>query len=408
MGIAEKIAFPYGLSGVIGSVKTRDETAVFFGADFLGMEKQPGFDKQLFVDGTNAMLAYMRRNFPNSRLLYQPHPNEVDEHTYLDLQGFERGEKMVAEVFLYTHAADIVFVLSACSGASVSAYAMGFNAFVGIKLLEKALSPEIMSGYREYLAGTPESFFLNSLDATVPSRSSPAKEDESHSIARLKEAVGSPKKLWVLVQSPSFMVQASLILKYARAGNPDLKAGILKVGGGRWRKTADVSTLERDFDDVVHVREHRVLYSARPLHLLKAALVAFSIRNLPIKRGDAVVSFCYTMFEEDCIISYFKKKARMIGIIENRWFHFTFVDMGKSLPASGFRAPLGALAFAWILEPLLGLYRTITKEYGAGVVINIFRYRAPLESVYDIALVTVPMVPKGDAKITTGRYTPLT
>ena len=110
------------------------------------------------------------------------------------------------------------------------------------------------------------------------------------------------------------------------------------------------------------------------------------------------------MFEEDCIISYFKRKARMIGLIENRWYHFSFVNMGKDLSASGFRAPLGALAFAWFLEPLLGLYRTVTKEYRDGRVINFVRYRAPLDAVYDTAFVLMPDDNFGDARITMEAY----
>src|SRR3989344_3731596 len=218
MGVAEKIAFPYDLSGIIGKDLSKGGVAVFFGTDFYNLPK--GSDHELFIQRTNEMLAYMRKHFPSSRLLYQAHPNETDEYTRLDLTGFESGEKMIAEVFLYEHASEIVFVLSACSGASLSAYAMGFNAAVCIDMLHDALPEEALIGYRSYFGDTPESFFMRSFDGPLPVRKSVSREHEDRSVARIKEAIGTTNKLWVLAQSPSFAVQAALVLKYARESNP--------------------------------------------------------------------------------------------------------------------------------------------------------------------------------------------
>jgi len=402
MGVVEKIVFPYRLPL---QSQSRERTAIFFGTDFYNLPA--GSNHELFIERTDEMLAFMRRHLPNTRLLYQPHPNETDEYTKLDLQGFTVGKKIIAEALLSENALNVVFALSACSGASLSAYQMGFNAAVAIDLLHGAVPEEVIVGYRSYFGSAPENFFLQSLD-DLPVRRPVAEADETHAIRSIQNAIGSAKKLWVLIQSPSFMVQAALIVRYAREVNPNLEAGILKIGSRRWEVSPAFDTLESGFNETILVRDRRILYSARPLRLLEATFATFRIFRLPIRKGDAVVSFCYTMFEEDCLISYHKRKARMIGFIESRWYHFTFVDQGKNLPKSEFRTPRGAFAFAWFLEPLLGLYRTVTREYKDGRVINFFRYRAPLESVYDTAFVLMPDDHFGDAKVVTSAYTPLT
>ncbi|MEK7133855.1 MAG: hypothetical protein AAB804_02190 [Patescibacteria group bacterium] len=399
----QKILFPYLLSDIIRQNAETADTVVFFGTDFYNLPY--GSDHTVFIERTNQMLEYIRKHFPNSRLLYQAHPNETDEYTHLDLKDFSLGERVIAEAFLYQNASEISFVLSACSGASASAYAMGFNAAVCIDLLHGALPEEAIIGYRSYFAGIPEGFFIRSFQEPVPVREPVSKQQEAYSIARIKEAVGTTGKLWVLTSSPGLAVQAALVLKYAREHNPALKAGMLKIGGRRWEVAPIMSKLEEGFEEVIHVRDRRILYSARPQRLLEAARTASRIKKLPIREGDVVVSFCNTLFEENCIIAYHKRKARIIGLIENRWYHFTFSDRGESLSASEFRASWGALAFSWVLEPLLGLYRTVTKEYKDGRVINFFRYRSSLESVYDTVFVLVPDARFSDAKITDEAYT---
>ncbi len=384
MGTVEKIIFPYCLR----PEPSGENIAIFFGTDFYNLPA--GSNERLFIERTDQMLAYMRARLAHCRLLYQPHPNETDEYTKLNLKGFEVGQKMIAEVLLYEQASSVQFVLSACSGASLSAYAMGFNAAVAINLLSDALPEDAIAGYGQYFAGAPDAFFLRHLNGPLPVRSRVSQEEEQRASALIKEAIGSPKKLWVLIQSPGFAIQAVRMLQLARESNPSMQACILTIGGRRWSTMPAVSKLLDEFDETLRLRDSRILYSARPQRLLEAAREAYKIKCLPISVGDVVVSFCYTMFEEDCVISYHKHKARMIGLIENRWYHFTFVNRGHSLPQSGFRAPHGALAFAWLLEPLLGLYRTVTREYKDGRVINFFRYRLPLESVYDTAIILLP------------------
>ncbi len=384
MGTVEKINFPYCLR----TEPSGENIAIFFGTDFYNLPD--GSNRQLFIECTNQMLAYMRRHFPESTLLYQPHPNEADEYTKLDLGGFKVGEKIVAEVLLYEKASSVQFVFSACSGSSISAYEMGFNAAVGLELLHGALPEEVIIGYRSYFAGLPESFFMRSLNDSLPACVSISRESEARMASIIKEAIGPAKKLWILTSSPGLAVQAALVLKYARERNPDLRAGLLKIGGRRWETTPVISNLEKGFDETIYLRDRRILYSARPGRLFEAIRTAWKLRRLPIKEGDVIVSFCNTLFEENCIISYHKKNALMITFIENRWHHFTFADKGRSLPQSGFRTPWGSHAFAWFLEPLLGLYRTVNKEYKDGKVINLFRYRAPLEIVYDTAFILMP------------------
>lgn len=384
MGVAEKIAFPYGLT----TLENSSRTAIFFGTDFYNLPADSNQGR--FIEETNNMLSYMRRHFPDCDLVYQPHPNEKDEFTKLDLTGFTVGEKIIAEVLLYENAQNIKFVLSACSGASISAYAMGINAGIFIDRLHGAISEEAIIGYRNYFAGASEDFFISSYDMQPPMRAKHLKSADTYAISRIQEAISKTKRLWILTSSPALSIQASLVLRFASEHNPGMTAGLLKIGDKRWETMPKITDLESGFDETIYLRNKRIINSARPKRLWEAIVTALKIRTLPIQKGDVVVSFCNTLFEENCILAYHGRKARMVSFIENRWHHFTFQDKGRSLAAQHFREPWGALVFAWFLEPMLGLYRTITLEFQDGRVINFFRYRKPLERVYDHAFIVMP------------------
>src|SRR3989344_3250546 len=166
MGVVQKILFPYTYPALPAEKRSAPDTAIFFGTDFYNLPI--GSDQPLFIERTNRMLAYVRRHFPDARLLYQPHPNEKDEYALLDLTGFEVGKRTIADLLLWEEASRIAAVFASCSWAAATSYAMGFRSGVFLDLLKDTIPDEAILGYRSYFAGFPDSFFIRSLEQDLP------------------------------------------------------------------------------------------------------------------------------------------------------------------------------------------------------------------------------------------------
>jgi len=392
MGVVQKILFPYTYPALPAEKRSAPDTAIFFGTDFYNLPI--GSDQPLFIERTNQMLAYVRRHFPNCRLLYQPHPNEKDEYTLLHLTGFEVGKRTIADVLLFEQAPRIAGVFASCSWAAASAYSMGCRAGVFLDLLKGAIPDDTMTGYRSYFAGFPDSFFIRSFEQNLPPLPPERQEEINDTLRSIERMIGEAKTIWFLSSDPAYVVHASLLahhLKRTRGASVHL----LAIQAPRWRNI-EGSALYRVFDSVISLR--RQIYTARPQRFFALLRNMLEFRRLPIQPGDTLVSFAHAQFAENCILSWYPR-LRKVLMFESRWHHFNYEDGWKTLPPEGYRVLPGVHFFNRIVEPLFGLKQTIYKEYADGKGTNVYRYALPLESVYDAVFVLQPptSVPRGSA-----------
>ncbi len=378
MGTIQRIPFPY-LINHNSKLSNKPHVVIFFSTDFFNLPADSNRD--LFIERTNQVLEYIRTQFPGRTLLYQAHPNEHDEQKYLDLTGFTIGEPTIAEVLLWEHSEEIEYVFSINSWASASAYLMGLQAAVLFDAFTGALSEETMKGTRGYYARFPDSFFIRSFDSLVPKQEfSVSQEIERASFSVIEQAVGTPPTLWVIANEPSTALRAAIIIRHLRRSNPTLRAVLLKLHHRRWNLVSLSQGIFSEFDEQRDIP--RVWYSVRPAKVWNAIQVALAMRRIPLMRGDVLISFAHPYFHENCLLSY-HRGVKKILCMESRWYNFTYDGEALHLRQEEFFTPFSTRLFNLVLEPLLGLYKTIYKQYADGRVLNIHRYRHSLEEVYD-------------------------
>lgn len=388
MGIVKKINFPYLLDLDRGNTPKNERLVIFFGTDFYNLPADS--NREAYIKYTNKSLDYIRSNFAGFKLLYLPHPVEKDELTHLNLSGFELPkEHVLGEYFMYDNAHKIEYVFSTCSWVCGSAYAMGINAAVFLELLKGAVSEETIIGYRSYFNGLPKSFFINSFDEKPQKREKFQVEKEMENINCIKETFKKSKDIWILAIDPSLVLRSALLIKILKKDSPDINAKLIILEHPRWELIRSYKNLLNIFDETIILPNKRILYSVRPKQILKTIKVIKYLKKLKIKEDDTFISLSNLLFEENCILSYFKGIKKIL-LTESRWYNFIYEDGYKELPKSGFKTTIGIIFFNYILEPLLHLNRTLFKEYRDGKVINFFRYRKPLENIYDTTFVLMP------------------
>ena len=383
MGVVQKILFPYTYPALPAEKRSAPDTAIFFGTDFYNLPI--GSDQPLFIERTNRMLAYVRRHFPDARLLYQPHPNEKDEYTLLDLTGFEVGKRTIADVLLFEQGSRITGVFASCSWAAASAYSMGFRAGVFLDLLKGAIPDDTMTGYRSYFAGFPDSFFIKSFEQGLPPLPPMRGSEEKPDLEAIEKAFGDAQAVWFLSPDPAYVVHAAILAQHLKAKR-HMTVNLVIVRSLRSR-IIEGSALYKAFDKIVPVHAQR--YTARPQKLFALFRNAMELRRLGIRQGDAVVSFGHAQFTENCILSWYPHVKKIL-MLESRWHHFNYEEGWKTLPPEGFRVLPGVRFFNAVIEPLLRLHKTVYKEYADGKGTNLYRYADPLESVYDAVFVLMP------------------
>lgn len=378
-----KILFPYALNVSMNQRGSR--VAVFFGADFYNLPLDS--NRERFIERTNQILEYIRVCLPGHTLIYQPHPNETDEYTRLHLEGFTVEKHSIAELYLYKHADTIDYVFSAQSGASISAYAMGFDSVVFLDLLHGALSEDSIIGYRSYFSGLPDSFFIKSFNQPLPRREPTPVGAEEDSLREIHQTINPQGSLWILASDPSVGLRGAILVRQLRASLPHLKAHLLVINHRRWSLGLKNPIIQNAFDEVLILPGPRVWYGVRLGRLISAIKSAYFLKQLPLREGDTLISCNHALFEENCLLSY-HPRVKHILLIENRWYQFIYGGGHTMLHARKFRSSWGVLFFHYFLEPLLGLHRTLYQEYSDGKVLNILRYTLPLEDVYDTVFVT--------------------
>jgi hypothetical protein len=382
MSSVKKILFPYGLRERIAAPAEGIPVAVFFGTDFYNLPQ--GSDLEAYARETNRMLDYMRERLSDHELLYLPHPNEKDEFSHLNLEGFSIRPHTIGEVFLMENAHRVRMVLSTCSWASGSAYAMGYPSGVFLHLLEGCIPDDAITGYESYFRGFPDSFFLRSYDQALPTLPPNFSEEEEKGKRALIDAIETKGTVWFLASDPSYGVRAAKLARALKLRG--IRSGLLQIRGSRWKIVEDKGLLA-PFDEVIAIPSG--WYTARIERFPKLFSSMRELARLPIKKGDALVSFAHIQFSENCILSWYTG-VKKINVTESRWYTFTYEEAGATLSKEHFRRSLGVRFFNALFEPSFKLHRTVFQEYKDGKVLNIFRYEKPLEKVYDVSFVLVP------------------
>ena len=105
----------------------RRRRVLFFGTPFLLVQNLP---PEVYAEGLNRCLDYLRRGYPDCEWVYRPHPAETGEATRLRLDGFRvEDDREVAELLFLKEARRIAAVYSVSSTVSRAALGAGLDAY---------------------------------------------------------------------------------------------------------------------------------------------------------------------------------------------------------------------------------------------------------------------------------------
>ncbi|HEY4512257.1 MAG TPA: hypothetical protein VJH63_01195 [Candidatus Paceibacterota bacterium] len=382
----QKIIFPYIVKRP-SPASPFDRIAVYFGADFYNLPIDS--NRELFIKTSNQILDYMRHSLPGFKFVYQPHPNETDEYIHLDLHDFKIEERTIAEIYLHENASVIDYVFSAYSGASTSAFAMGFDSVIFLDLLQGALSEETIAVCRTYFSGLPDFTFIKSWSNPLPRRKPLSPEIGKKSFEEIAHLVNLKKTIWMLASEPAAGLRCAVIARSLKQKQPKLCAKLIIVNHRRWNLGLSNKTIQGAFDEIIQIPGQRIWYGTGFRRILGTYNTARFLKHLPIEYNDNLIFNFANSLEENCLLSYHSKTNKIL-LIENRWYQFMYGGESEVLPKDGWRSMWGVRFFNYIVEPLLGLHSTIYREFRDGKTLNLFRYNKSPEKIYDHILVLMP------------------
>ena len=348
----------------------------FFGADFYNLPDTA--DIAGFVEAENRCLDFLRRMYPEYELVYKAHPAETTETDKLDLSGFTiSDDTSIGEVFLWKNANVIHAAFSAFSWMSVSARNFGLNAYVFTPVLEDAMGTDMAAGFRDYFSSMPQTFFIRDL-SVMPEENRISLQPIPQLEALVRDMSRSAERLWVVASDPG---QVPLYIALARLvrNSADIPVSLIIVRHHRW-DTVEYDMLKPEFDEIRIIP--RIFYSAQPRRILRAVRASRRVRKIPVSPGDLVFSFSGREFVDNCFLSY-HKQAQHVAFLDEKFYSFSYAGWSHRLLPGDFHYTRGSWVFRFIIEPLLGLHRTIYKKYGDGRVFNIARYESGPEDIFD-------------------------
>lgn len=384
----KKIIFPYIVKQQ-NADSSSERVVVYFGADFYNLPVDS--NREEFINVSNCIIEYICKALPGYKYIYQPHPNETDEYTHLNLRDFMVGERTIAEIYLYENASVIDYVFSAYSGASTSAFAMGFDSVIFLDMLTGALSEETIAVCRTYFSGLPDFAFVKSWNDLLPRRKLLQSVIGKKSFDEISHLVNLDKTIWMLASEPAAGLRCAVLVKSLKERHPNLCAKLIIVNHRRWNLGLSNKTIRSAFDEIIQIPGQRIWYGTGLKRIFATILTARFLKKLPIKPDDNLIFNFANSLEENCLLSYHKKTNKIL-LIENRWYQFMYGGGSDLLPKDGWRTMWGVRFFNLIVEPMLGLHTTIYKEFRDGKTLNIFRYNKPAEKIYDHVLVLMPSI----------------
>ncbi len=359
--------------------KSEKKMVIFMGFDFHNLSS--GLNKNDFIDIENKCLNYVRKECAGRDLYYKPHPAEKDERDYLNLTSFKLIEDTsISEFFLMKNIDKIQYVFSPFSWISVPAYVMGLNSYVFSNLFKTAMSEAQVGFYDDYFKEMPPQFFINSFDQKLAENRNIPRKDESLE-KEIKNVISSKSgPAWFIIADPGFLPTIIAMTRLIKNIDPSRKTNLIIYRHNRWDRM-NIDEIAPYFDAIHTFR--RAFYSLRPRKIFNAINIAFSVKKLPISGEDIIFGFTHSGFLENCLISY-NKKAMKISCqnkLNPEWMYS--IKRSEVLSDDKFYQIKSNIFYNRILEPLLGLNKTLYLQHGDGTIFNISRYEEPLNDVYD-------------------------
>lgn len=382
-----RISTPYGLISHLDSDQHNKRKVIFWGASFLKLSDQLKVED--YVKMTNECLDYIRRECASYELYYKPHPAEKDELRRLNLKSFKILEDpSLAEIFLWKNLNQISHSFSIASNASLAAHNFGLNSYAFYKLFESAVGAATFRAWQDYFKDSPDQIFITDLNMPLKENRTELRRDGllEQNIRKLLEENGG--KIWFTIVEPSPVMIMVAVAKLIKNISPERKIGLIISEQRRWH-IVDMNDFKDYFDEIKFMP--RIYYSLRSNKIWAAVLQAIKIRNMKIGAQDVIVSFMAFpnfSFVENCLISYFKKNKKITfcySINFDLMYALKFSDFFKK---ADFKTKPASVFFNIILEPLLGLFRTVYLQYGDGRVFNVTRHDKPLDDIFDQVYLT--------------------
>jgi len=377
-----KITVPYGLVSEPKTGQFGRKQVIFWGASFLKLSDQ--LNVEYYIKTTNACLDYIRKQCAGYELCYRPHPAEKKERELLDLESFKiLDDSMLAEIFIWKNLDQIAYSFSISSNASIAAHGFGLNSYVFYKLFESAVGKGTFEAWCDYFKNSPSQISISNLNLPLKENKITPKRDEllEQNIRKLLNE--NDGKIWFTIVEPSPIMIMVAIAKLIKSISPDRQIGLIISQQRRWR-IIEMDDFRDYFDEIIFLP--RVYYSLRPRRIFEAIRQAVKIRNFKIDKQDIIISFMAFpnfSFVENCLVSYFSKNKKITFCYPANFDLMYALKFSEFFKTADFKTKSASMFFNKILEPILGLFRTIYLQYGDGRVTNITRYEKPLEEIFD-------------------------
>ena len=386
----EHVDFPYTWECEGAEMRGGAQKVIFFGNDFRNL---PYADLAEYARLTNLCLQYVREHCGGLSLYYKPHPSETDEPTMLNLTGFKLiQERNNAEIFLYQHRHEIKYVFSASSWASAAAFSFGISSYTFLEIFRSCMGDISTDFYRKlYFYELPESFFIDSLEHVfIENACIQTLAQVPESFHRILER--KPKTIWFIMSDISFSATAVALAAQIKKENPSQRLALVISKHLRWN-LIDVDFLTSHFNEVITLP--RFFYSLRPLRLFRTIALALQIRKIKTDPSDIIFGFSGFQLVENAFISYHSRNY-CVSFLNSRDLAIYYeTDRCPFFSEHTFHWSKASLFHNKILEPILGLNRTLFVENTEQNILILVRYQKPVNEIYNhVYLLTMPATPK--------------
>ncbi len=355
------------------------DIVIFWGNAMNDLAKYINRDE--YIKKTNACLDFIRKNCQGLKLYYKPHPADSSEAGFLKLNSFQViKDATTSELFLLEHAPRIKYSFAVNSWSAPTAYCFGINSYLFYKVFNGAYGPALMASFDIFFHDLPDNMFVKNLDSPLiengchPQRNTILGEGIK---SVLNEKSGD---VWLVVTMTDFLGIIVALSMMIKKHDPARKINLIIGSHHRWA-IIDFSVLGAHFDKIINLP--RIFYSLRPAKILNMLKLAKKIRAISIKDEDIIIGTSHGEFVENCLISY-HRKAKRVFVMMSRDLHLYYET--DTLPFFGekkFLFSKGSLLFNRVLEPLLGLNKTMFLSYEVPDIFNIYRYEKPVNEIYD-------------------------
>lgn len=355
------------------------EMVIFFGSDMKGLLNLGAINKNLYVAKCNECLDYVRRNFSECNLYYKPHPADGKEQLFLNLENFNLvRDKTTAELFLWKNLPKVKYVFAVNSWAAVSARSFGLNVCLFNRLFKDVYEDKYYESVETYLAKVPNSLFISHFNQKPSENRITIVRDEilENDIRGLFS--GFHGKVWMVISHTEFVVSMLSLARFIKSFLPNIKINLVVSRHPRW-DFVELDDIRDYFDEIKFFP--RIFYSLEPRKLFGNLKIAMAVKKLDVHPDDLIISFSQVEFLENCFLSYYRRNKRL-GLITERDYNFNYNSGNQIFSCNdNFRFTKASWFYNKVLEPLLGLYKTLFLLYGNGE-LYVTRYQKPINDIF--------------------------